>query len=144
MLKINFLHRGINPVKEIKQSGFKGKIKRIAEKIFSDENVTAGYVSIILCNDSVIREYNSRFLGHDYETDIITFYDYDENGKTEGELLISLDTVKYNSGRFGTDFQDELGRVIIHGILHLCGYKDATAGDKSKMRKKENIYLKLL
>lgn len=143
-MKINFLYRGIKPVKEISNGNFKGKIKRTAEKIFSDENVNAGYISIVFCNDIVIREYNSRFLGHDYETDIITFYDYDEIGNTEGELLISLDTVKNNSERFGTEFLNETGRVIIHGVLHLCGYKDGTAAGKSKMRKKENIYLKFL
>lgn len=143
-MKINFLYRGIKPVKEISRGSFKEKIKRIAEKIISDENAVAGSISIVFCSDIVIREYNNRFLGHDYETDIITFYDYDENGDTEGELLISLETVRYNSERFGTEFQNETGRVIIHGLLHLCGYKDGTSGEKSKMRKKENTYLKYL
>ena len=114
------------------------------EHISNNEKDVFGNINIIFCSDKFIREYNRKYLNHDFETDIITFYDNDENGYTEGELLISSDTVNSNSERFKTDLYEEFSRVIIHGILHLCGYMDKTKTEKSLMRKKENFYLKYL
>lgn len=112
--------------------------------ISGEENTVFGNINIVFCSDEFIKEYNREFLDHDYETDIITFHDTDENGFTEGELLISSDTVRFNSDRFKTNIEEEYSRVIIHGVLHLCGYRDETKSEKTLMRKKENHYLKEL
>jgi probable rRNA maturation factor len=139
-LKINFLFK-----KKIKfPKEFKKNLKNVIKHISDNENDIFGNINLVFCSDKFIRDYNREYLDHDFETDIITFYDNDENGHTEGELLISLDTVETNSRRFKTDLYDEFGRVIIHGILHLCGYGDKTKTEKSLMRKKENFYLKYL
>ncbi len=123
---------------------FKSSVKLLINKIFIQEEVNFSTITLIFCNDKTIRQYNKKYLGHDYETDIITFHDKDDMNKVEGELLISVDTVKHNFKRFKTDFQKELYRVIIHGILHLCGYKDKTSSHKLAIRKKENYYLKFI
>ena len=85
---------------------------------------------------------NQQYLQHDYFTDIITF-DYCEKDKLSGDLFISVDSVRENSVEYGTDFKDELNRVIVHGILHLIGYDDHSDEDIAEMRKKENYYLSL-
>jgi rRNA maturation RNase YbeY len=79
-------------------------------------------------------------LNHDYYTDIITF-DYSENDVVSGDLFISFDRVKDNANTYGISFENELKRVVYHGILHLCGYKDKTEKDVIEMREKENYYL---
>lgn len=131
-----------------KKIQFSKEIKKCFKDIISDisdiEDVVFGNINIVFCSDEYIRDYNRQFLNHDYETDIITFHDIDEDGNTEGELLISADTVEFNSVRFKTDIDDEYSRVIIHGVLHLCGYGDKTPSEKSIMTKKENFYLKRL
>ena len=86
---------------------------------------------------------NRQFLGHDYYTDIITF-DYSSGIKISGELYISLDTVKSNSVKFGTVYQEELYRVMIHGILHLCGINDKGPGERAVMEAAENRALDML
>ena len=80
-------------------------------------------------------------LNHDYYTDIITF-DYSIENKISGDLLISIDRVKENAKNFSVSFSQELNRVVIHGVLHLCGYKDKTEDEKKQMRNLENKYLK--
>ena len=99
-----------------------------------------GNVSIIFCSDNYILDVNQRYLGHDYFTDIITF-DYCEGDRLSGDLFISVDSVRENSLEYGTEFKDELNRVIVHGILHLIGYDDHTDEDVMTMREKENYYL---
>ena len=106
------------------------------------EVYTLGNVSVIFCSDNYILDINQRFLQHDYFTDIITF-DYSEGSKISGDLFISVDSVKENSIEYGTDFENELHRVIVHGILHLIGYDDHTDEDVRIMRSKENYYLSL-
>lgn len=139
-MKINFLFKKkIEFSKEIKT-----RLKDVIKYISGEENVVFGNINIVFCSDEFIKEYNREYLSHDYETDIITFHDIDENGLTEGELLISADTVNYNSERFKTNIEEEFSRVIIHGILHLCGYRDETKREKTVMRNKENFYLKEL
>lgn len=140
-MKLNFVYKEIKPEGEIKSSILRNDVKEIAGIITSEENRKLSLLNIVFCNDKVIREFNKEYLGHDYETDIITFHDKDEQSNIEGELLISIDTVRSNSVRFKTEFKQELYRVIIHGILHLCGYNDGTLTEKAKMRKKENYYL---
>ena len=96
-----------------------------------------------MVNNSKIRKINKDFLKHDYFTDIITFpYENDRN-KIEGEIFISLDTVRKNSDLYDVSYTQELKRVIIHGALHLVGYNDKTEKEKEAVRKKENFYLGL-
>ena len=143
-LKINFIYKEIKISPEINKTEFNKKVRTVIKDIAKEENRNFSFVNIVFCNDKIIKEYNNEFLKHDYETDIITFHDIDEENNIEGELLISLDTVDSNSIRYKTDFEQELKRVIIHGVLHLCGYRDKTDYEKSKMRRKENFYLNRL
>ena len=101
-----------------------------------------GDISIIFCSDPYILDINQKYLGHDYFTDIITF-DYCEGDRLSGDLFISVDSVRENALEYGTEFNDELNRVIVHGLLHLIGYDDHTEEDIAMMRKKENYYLSL-
>ena len=101
-----------------------------------------GYISIIFCSDNYVLDINQKYLQHDYFTDIITF-DYCEGDRLSGDLFISVDSVRENSVEFGTEFKDELNRVIIHGLLHLVGDDDHTEKDIKLMRSKENYYLSL-
>ena len=101
-----------------------------------------GNISIIFCSDNYILDVNQKYLQHDYFTDIITF-DYCEGDKLSGDLFISVDTVKDNAVEYGTEFQDELNRVMVHGLLHLIGYDDHSEEDIKEMRAKENYYLSL-
>ena len=101
-----------------------------------------GNISIIFCSDNYILDVNQKYLQHDYFTDIITF-DYCEGDKLSGDLFISVDTVKDNAIEYGTEFLDELNRVMVHGLLHLIGYDDHCEEDIKEMRAKENYYLSL-
>lgn len=101
-----------------------------------------GDVNIIFCSDNYILDVNLKYLQHDYFTDIITF-DYCENNVLSGDLFISVDSVRENSVFYNTEFEDELNRVMVHGILHLIGYDDHTEEDQKVMREKENYYLSL-
>ena len=101
-----------------------------------------GDINIIFCSDNYILDVNMKYLQHDYFTDIITF-DYCEGKVLSGDLFISVDSVRENSIEFGPDFEEELHRVIVHGVLHLIGYDDHTEEDKKVMRQKENYYLQM-
>ena len=101
-----------------------------------------GQINIIFCSDNYILDINQKYLQHDYFTDIITF-DYCEGDRLSGDLFISVDSVRENSIEYGTEFDDELNRVIVHGVLHLIGYDDHCDDDISVMRKKEEYYLSL-
>ena len=102
-----------------------------------------GEVGYLFCNDEKILEVNNEYLGHDYYTDIITF-DYCEGDTLNGDLVISLDTIRTNAEKFGKDYDEELHRVIIHGILHLCGINDKGPGEREIMEAAENIALSKL
>ena len=102
-----------------------------------------GDVSYIFCSDEKILEVNKEYLQHDYYTDIISF-DYTEGKRISGDLFISLDTVKSNAEQFGVDYNEELHRIIIHGILHLCGINDKAEGEREIMTQKENEALALM
>lgn len=101
-----------------------------------------GDISYIFCSDEKILEVNRQYLQHDYYTDIITF-DYSEGDKISGDLFISLDTVKTNAEKFHTNYEEELFRTIIHGILHLCGIDDKGPGEREIMEEHENKALAL-
>ena len=100
-------------------------------------------LSIIFCSDEYLIDINKRHLNHDYYTDIITF-NYNIEKNLNGDLFISVDRVKDNASAFNENFNMELFRVIIHGILHLCGFNDKTTKEQKEMRQKENHYLNLI
>lgn len=102
-----------------------------------------GEINYIFCSDKRILEINKQYLQHDYYTDIITF-DYSEQDSIDGDIYIGTETVMSNAVLFGVPFDTELHRVIIHGILHLCGYKDKTPETEKIMHEKENEALNLL
>jgi rRNA maturation RNase YbeY len=104
---------------------------------------SVGEISCQFCTDEKIIEINRQYLQHDYYTDIITF-DYTEGDILSGDLFISLDTVRSNSEQFQTDYTEELHRVIIHGVLHLCGINDQSPEEQEKMTEEENKALALL
>ena len=101
-----------------------------------------GEVGYMFVNDEKILEINNEYLGHDYYTDVITF-DYDEGDVVNGDIVISLDTVRTNAEMFGKAYEDELYRVIIHGILHLCGLNDKGPGEREIMEEAENKALEM-
>ena len=101
-----------------------------------------GEVGYLFCDDEHILEVNREYLQHDYYTDIITF-DYCEDDVVNGDLVISLDTVRSNAELFGKNYDEELHRVIIHGILHLCGLNDKGPGERELMEAAEDRALKL-
>lgn len=108
----------------------------IAEVAATYDGRKVGNLNYIFCNDDRILEVNKEFLGHDYYTDIITF-DYSEPGRVSGDMFISLDTVLSNSSKFHTSYEKELMRVIIHGVLHLCGINDKGPGERAVMEAAE-------
>lgn len=107
------------------------------------ENKTLGDVNLIFTSDEYLLEMNQKHLNHDYYTDIITF-DYVEGNQIFGDLFISYDRVKDNAQSNNVSIENELNRVIVHGVLHLCGYKDKTEKDEKIMRSKEDEMLTLL
>ena len=102
-----------------------------------------GEIAYIFCSDEKILEVNRQYLQHDYYTDIITF-DYCEGTRLSGDLFISLDTVRTNAEQFGSQYETELYRVIIHGVLHLCGINDKGPGEREIMEEAENKALAML
>lgn len=115
---------------------------RWLKMVAGSEIRSIGDISIIFCSDNYILDINLQYLQHDYFTDIITF-DYCEGKVLSGDLFISIDSVRENSIYYGTDFKDELNRVIVHGLLHLVGYDDHTDEEKKTMREKEDYYLEM-
>lgn len=101
-----------------------------------------GDINIIFCSDNYILDVNMKYLGHDYFTDIITF-DYCEKDRLNGDLFISIDSVRENALHYGTEFETELDRVMVHGVLHLIGYDDHSKKDIKVMREKEDYYISL-
>lgn len=130
----------------IEDISFKFNKKRFTklwlENVALNEGKTLGDINIIFCSDPYILDVNQRFLQHTYYTDIITF-DYCEGDILSGDLFISIDTVRDNSLFYHTDFNEELNRVIVHGILHLVGYDDHSESDIAIIRSKEDQYLLL-
>lgn len=113
------------------------------KKVAAAHGKKVGEVAYVFCDDEKILEVNREYLQHDYYTDIITF-DYTEEEIISGDLFISLDTVLSNSVQLGVSYEQELYRVIIHGILHLCGINDKGEGEREIMEREENEALALL
>lgn len=112
-------------------------------KVAASHGRKVGEIGYMFVDDEKILEVNNEYLGHDYYTDVITF-DYDEDDVINGDIVISLDTVRTNAEQFGKTYDDELHRVIIHGILHLCGINDKGPGEREIMEENENKALALL
>lgn len=113
------------------------KINRWIKDTAAEYGKKTGEIAYIFCSDKRILEINKQYLRHDYYTDIITF-DYTEGSVISGDIFISLDTVKSNAEKFGVSFDKELCRILIHGILHLCGQDDKTPELRAEMTQKEN------
>ena len=108
--------------------------------IISSEGFRPGDINYIFCDDAYLHKINLEYLNHDTLTDIISF-DYSVGKKLQGDVFISIERVEDNAKDFGVSFQDELHRVLVHGVLHYCGYKDKSEEDAKQMRDKENFYL---
>ncbi|HET8808948.1 MAG TPA: rRNA maturation RNase YbeY [Flavobacteriaceae bacterium] len=106
------------------------------------ENKTLGEIGFVFCDDAFLLNLNQEYLQHDTFTDIISF-DYSFGNTLQGEIYISTERVKENAEKYDTSFENELRRVMVHGVLHLCGYKDKTTEEKEKMRQKEDEKLQL-
>lgn len=137
-MSITFQAEGVH-FPNIKKQELSNWISSVIEKY----RKKTGEISYLFCDDEKMLEANRDFLQHDFYTDIITF-DYSEEETISGDILISLDTVMTNSNTYGTTFEEELHRVIIHGILHLCGLSDLTPEEEKVMRDAENDALKML
>ena len=111
-------------------------------KVILSESKKEGDINYIFCDDEYILEINKQYLDHDYYTDIISF-DYSVGNELNGDIFVSIDRVKENATDFNATFDDELKRVIIHGILHYCGYKDKSEEDEALMRSKEDEKTKM-
>jgi probable rRNA maturation factor len=119
------------------------RLKLFIEKLFTQEKRKLGSLSYIFCSDEHLLGINKDFLKHDFYTDVITFDLSASQTKTEGEVYLSIDRIKDNAKQLGLSFNEELHRVIFHGALHLCGYKDKNKADQTQMRSAENKYLQL-
>ena len=112
-------------------------------EVANRENRTIGSLNYIFCSDSYLLKINREYLGHDTLTDIITFDNSESDEIVEGDVYISVQRVRENAAEFKVAFAKELARVMVHGLLHLLGYKDKSAHQKRMMRKKESSYLSL-
>jgi rRNA maturation RNase YbeY len=118
-------------------------LKQWIKLVIENNNKKVGEIAYIFCSDEQLLEINKEFLNHDYYTDIITF-DYSETDVVSGDMFISIDRIKDNAKILGVAYQEELHRVIIHGILHLLGNKDKTETESENMRKLEDESLSVL
>jgi probable rRNA maturation factor len=138
MSNIHF-HFPLKSFSLLKRSSLKSFIKGV----FKKEKKKLDGLQYIFCSDRYLLSINEQFLAHDFYTDIITF-DLSENGQAiNAEIYISVERVKDNAKNFNASFKTELHRVMFHGVLHLCGYKDKTKQEKKIMREKEDKYLAL-
>jgi probable rRNA maturation factor len=119
------------------------RLKKFIREIFKREKKKLESINYIFCTDTQLLKINREFLKHDYYTDIITFPLSEENAPVEAEVYISIDRIKDNAQQLGESVTNELYRVIFHGALHLCGYRDKSPKEVSKMREKEDYYLSL-
>lgn len=128
---INFKFQGKNVIK--------AWLKKVADK----EGFKVKNLNYIFCSDEYLHKINVEYLEHDTYTDIITFDNSEEDDVIEGDIFVSIERVKENSQTLNTVFDDELKRVIVHGLLHLCGYDDHSIEDKAEMRRLESEYISI-
>ena len=129
-----------NTTFDIKQ---KNKIKSWLKNVASGYGFSAGDLNYVFCDDEYLLQMNRQYLGHDYYTDIITFDSREDalSKRLDGDIFISVDTVRANGDEYGEGFEREIMRVIAHGLLHLIGFDDHTAAQQKKMREAENTAL---
>ncbi len=137
-MSINYCNEDISAPKIQKR-----KINSWIKETIISEGKSPGDLSFVFCSDNYLLGVNKQYLDHDYFTDIITF-DYVENNVISGDIFISCDRVKENALEYKTGFENELSRIIIHGVLHLLGYEDKSEKEKLLMTKKEDFYLNVL
>ncbi len=130
----------IENISKIKNPFSDNQVQKVLVNLIHQENRNLVAISILYTDDEYLLEINKKFLNHNYYTDIITF-DFNKDIDINGELIISLERVKENAKKYNENFNVELLRVLIHGVLHLCGYNDKGNLEKTVMRFKENIYL---
>ena len=118
----------------------RAQLKTFIESLFKKEKKKLSSINYIFCSDKKLLEINRKFLNHDFYTDIITF-NLSELDSTQAEIYISIDRVRDNAKSLNISFKSELHRVVFHGALHLCGYKDKIRAERIKMRQKEEFYL---
>ncbi len=111
-------------------------------RVIASESKELGEISYIFCDDEYLHKINVAYLNHDDLTDIISF-DYSEGKILQGDIFISIERVKDNAHDFNVSFEEELKRVMIHGVLHYCGYKDKSEADEKIMRSKEDEKVKM-
>jgi probable rRNA maturation factor len=121
----------------------KNNLKKWIKNVIERENASPGEINYIFCSDEYLLQVNKHYLGHDYYTDIITFDQSDGGNTVQGDIYISIERVKENAKNTFAPFEEELRRVMIHGILHLLGFADHSDEDKKKMREKEDACLSL-
>jgi rRNA maturation RNase YbeY len=122
----------------------KKRIRKWIHATAEAEGKICGSINYIYCSDEYLRQLNIKYLNHNTLTDIITFDNSEKKSRIEGDIFISIDRIRENAKHFQVRFVNELYRVMIHGILHLSGYKDSSSDEKSEMRQKEDYYLSLL
>lgn len=139
MAKINF-RSGDRPFIYPDKTGLKSFI----ESLFKKEKKELGEINYIFCSDEMLLKINQDFLQHNYYTDIITFGLQEPGQPIEAEIYISIDRVKDNAIQHGVSYENEMKRVLFHGALHLCGYKDKKKSEIQEMRAKEDQYLQII
>lgn len=120
----------------------KRRIRAWFEHVIAAHGCECGEIEVIFCSDAYLLEVNQRALNHDYFTDIITF-DYRAGDVVSGDLFVSIDRVRENARTFNVSFSTELHRVLVHGVLHLCGWTDASEAEKAAMRSEETRFMGL-
>ena len=139
MTEINYMTQGNAEMPALNETAVMDWIIKVAQQ----HGQRVGCLTYVFCDDEYILQTNREFLGHDYYTDIITF-DYTNSRHIAGDMVISLDTVRSNADTLNVDYQNELLRVIIHGVLHLCGINDKGPGEREVMEQHENAALAIL
>lgn len=139
MTEINYMEQGHVEMPRLDEQAMRDWIAAVAASLGKQ----VGCLTYVFCDDDYILETNREFLGHDYYTDIITF-DYTNSRHIAGDMVISLDTVRSNAEMLGAPYETELMRVMIHGVLHLCGINDKGPGEREIMENHENEALRIL
>lgn len=122
--------------------GLTKKVARWIVNTVKAEHLEPGHIAFVWCSDEYLHRMNVEYLGHDTLTDVITF-DYAEQDLVSGDIFISTDRIQENAQAYGVPFEQELHRVMVHGVLHLCGYQDKKPEQKAEMTEKEDYYLSL-